>query len=71
MFENNHPAHFLLHYLNTSVFGSLAQVQFSTLISQSISHLYSLATTVVSCATVADGCRLKIDREQIHYYLGG
>lgn len=75
MFESYHPVHFLRHYLNTSVFGSLTQAQFptqfSSLISGSIFSLYSLATTIVSCATVASVCRVKIDREQIHYYLGG
>jgi hypothetical protein len=47
MFENCHRVHFLTHYLNTSVFGSLTQVQFSTQLPSSISNSYSLAATVV------------------------
>lgn len=67
MFEIHYPVHFLRHYLNTSVFGSLTQAQFSTLTSRSNSNLYSLAATVISSAVIASACRLKIDREQIHY----
>lgn len=71
MFENYHPVHFLTHCLNTPVFSSLAQAQFSTLISRSISNLYSLAATAGLYTAVSIPWHLKIDREQIHYYLGG
>jgi len=47
MFENHHPVHFLTHYLNTSVFSSPTQAQFSTHIPSSFSNSYSLAATVV------------------------
>jgi len=71
MFENYHPVHFLTHYLDTSVFSSLAQTKFSTFISREISNSYSLAATVVFSTTVAIPWRMKIDREQIHHYIGG
>jgi hypothetical protein len=71
MFENGHQMHFLTHYLNTSVFSSLTQSQFSTLISRAISNYYSPAATVIFWTAVAVSRRLKIDREQIHNYLGG
>ena len=71
MFENYHPVHFLAHYLNTSVFRYLTQTRFSTLIPRSISNSYSLAATAVFITAVAISWRLKIDREQIHYYIGG
>ncbi len=71
MFENNHPVHFLRHYLNTSVFGSPTQTQFSTLLSGSFPNLYSQTEIAVFCTAVVSVCRVKIDREQIHYYLGG
>lgn len=71
MFENHHRVHFLTQYLNTSVFSSLTQAKFSTLISRAISNSYSLAATVVFFTVVFIPWRLKIDREQIHYYLGG
>ena len=71
MFENYRLVHFRKHYLDTSVFSSLTQAQFSTLIPSSISNYYSLAATVVYCIAVAILSRLKIDREQIHYCLGG
>lgn len=67
MFEIHHPVHFLRHYLNTTVFGSLTQAQFSTHFSPSNSNLCSLAATAISSAVIASACRLKIDREQIHY----
>lgn len=69
MFENYHLLHFLTHYLNTPVFSSPTQIRFSTHISSSIS--YSLAATFVFSTTVAIPSRLKIDREQIHHYVGG
>lgn len=71
MFENYRPVHFLTHYLDTLVFSSLTQAQFSTLIPRLMSNYYSLAATVVYCTAVAIFWRLKIDREQIHYCLGG
>lgn len=71
MFQNRHPVHFLTHYLNTSVFGTLTQTQFSTLIPRAISSFYSLAATAVSNTAASIAGRLKIDREQIHYYIGG
>ena len=71
MFENYHPVHFLTHYLNTPVFSSPTQIKFSTHIPRSISNSFSLAVSVVFSTTVAIFWRLKIDREQIHYYLGG
>jgi hypothetical protein len=71
MFENYHLLHFLTHYLNTPVFSSPTQTQFSTHISSSISNSCSLAATVVFSTAVAIPWRLKIDREQIHYYVGG
>ena len=71
MFENSHQVHFLTHYLNTSVFSSLTQTQFSTLIPRAISNYYSLAATVIFLTAVAVPWRLKIDREQIHNYIGG
>lgn len=67
MFEIYHPVYFLRHYLNTSVFGYLTQAQFPALISRSISNIFSFATAAISCMAVAGACRLKIDREQIHY----
>jgi len=71
MFENHHRVHFLTHYLDTSVFSSLTQTQFSTHIPSSIFDSYSLAATVVFCTAVVISWRLKIDRGQIHYYTGG
>lgn len=71
MFENYHPVHFLAHYLDTPVFSSPTQIQFSTLIPRVISNSYSLAATVVFGTAAAVPWRLKIDREQIHNYLGG
>ena len=71
MFENHHRVHFLPHYLDTSVFSSLTQTQFSTHIPSSIFDSYSLAATVVFYTAVVVSWRLKIDREQIHYYIGG
>ncbi|MFT4817592.1 MAG: hypothetical protein ACI80L_001058 [Pseudohongiellaceae bacterium] len=71
MFENGQQMHFLTHYLNTSVFSSLPQSQFSTLISRAISNYYSSAATVIFLTAVVVSRRLKIDREQIHNYLGG
>lgn len=38
MSENRHPVYFLPHYLNTSVFGTPTQTQFSTLSSRSFSY---------------------------------
>ena len=71
MFENNHPVHFLTHYLNTSVFSYPTLSQFSALIPRAISNSYSLAATVVFCTAVAILWRLELDREQSHYYVGG
>jgi len=71
MLENCHRVHFLTHYLNTSVFGSLTQAQFSTLIPRVISNSHSLAVTVIFSLAAVIPCRLKIDREQIHTDLGG
>lgn len=71
MFENYHPVHFLARYLDTSVFSSPIQAQFPTHIPRAISNSYSLAATVGFCLAVAISWFLKIDRELIHYYIGG
>ena len=71
MFENSHQVHFLTHYLNTSVFSSLTQTQFSTLIPRTISNYYSIAATVIFLTAVAVLWCLKFDREQIHNTIGG
>ena len=71
MFENFYQVHFLTHYLNTSVFSFLTQSQFPTLISRAFSNYYTSVATVIFFTAVAFPRRLKIDREQIHNYIGG
>ena len=70
MSENCHQVHFLTYYLNTPVFSYLTYSQFPTLTSRAISNYYSPVETVNFVTVVAVPRRLKIDREQIHNFIG-
>ena len=64
MFENRGPAYFLLrnhmHYLNTSVFGTPTQTQFSSLSIQSISNSVTRPEISVRCLAVSVLSSLKL-----------
>ncbi len=71
MFKNHYPVHFLTHYLNTSVFSFPSQTQFSVPYEESFLRLVATAQSVALFTALANICRPKSAREQIHHYRGG
>lgn len=71
MFQNRHPAQFLTHYLNTSVFSSPSQTQIFALFEQSILNLQANASSPVLSTTGSDSIAQKLIDDKLTTEEGG